>query len=88
MHNEVRDGGRGAQRPVLHDVILTQGGGGWHAIMSTAKTYYEHTAAVAKWIVHMPGNQKIAGSNLGWEYFFSFLHNKVRDGGRGAQRPF
>ena len=84
LHNEVRDGGWGAQRPVLHDVILTQGEGGWPAIMSTAKTCCKHTAAVVKWIVQMPGIRKIAGSNLGWEIFSFFLHNKVRDGGRGA----
>ena len=52
LHNKLRDGGRGAQRPVLHDVILTPGGGGgWSAKMSTAKTCYTNTAAVVKWIV-------------------------------------
>ena len=62
--------------------------GGWPAIISTAKTCCEHTAAVVKWVVHTFGNWKIAGSNLSWENFFFFLQYKVRDTGRGTQRPF
>jgi len=35
-----------------------------------------------------PGDCKLGGSNPGLEiFFFFFLHNEVRDGGRGGQRP-
>ena len=47
-----------------------------------------HRGAV---VVHsvecLPGYRKVGGSTPGLEIFSFFLHNEVRDGGRGAQRP-
>ena len=67
------------QHPVLNDVILTRGGGGWPAIVSTAKTCHTFTTAVVKWIVLCPEFGRMPFQTWPGRIFF-FFHNQVRNG--------